>query len=54
MKGVPYNVTIFATNGKGKGSIVSEISYAEDDCKYNYKILSFCMIKLIYVNTLSV
>ena len=45
MKGFPYNVTIFATNGKGKGSIISEISYAEEDCKYITYV--YIMIKLI-------
>ena len=30
-KGVPYNVTVFATNGRGSGPSVSEIVYAEED-----------------------
>ena len=29
-------MTIFATNGKGKGSTGGEISYAEEDCKYKH------------------
>ena len=33
MKGVPYNVTVFASNGKGNSSIVSMVAYAEEDGK---------------------
>ena len=29
--GVPYNVTVFAINGKGKGPNVSKVAYAEED-----------------------
>ena len=35
-KGVPYNVTVFATNGRGSGPSVSEIVYAEEDCEFYY------------------
>ena len=35
-KGVPYNVTVFATNGKGKGPDVSKVAYAEEDGNYKY------------------
>ena len=34
MKGIPYNVTVFATNGRGNGPNVSKITYAEEDGKY--------------------
>ena len=34
MKGIPYNVTVFATNGRGNGPNVSKIIYAEQDGKY--------------------
>ena len=34
MKGIPYNVTVFATNGRGNGPSVSKITYAEEDGKY--------------------
>ena len=38
-KGVPYNVTVFATNGRGSGPIVSEIVYyAEEDSEFYYII----------------
>ena len=37
MKGIPYNVTVFATNGRGNGPNVSKITYAEEDGKnYHY------------------
>ena len=36
MKGVPYNVSVFATNGKGKGSIVSDVLYAEENCEHTH------------------
>ena len=35
-KGVPYNVTVFATNGRGSGPSVSEIVYAEEDSEFYY------------------
>ena len=31
VKGVPYNVTVFATNGRGKGPNVNMVSPAEED-----------------------
>ena len=31
VKGVPYNVTVFATNERGKGPSVRVESYAEED-----------------------
>ena len=34
VKGIPYNVTVFATNGRGSGRNVSKITYAEEDSKY--------------------
>ena len=37
-KGVPYNVTVFATNGRGSGPSVSEIVYAEEDSEFYYVI----------------
>ena len=37
VKAVPYNVTVFATNGRGKGPAVSEIAYVEEDSEF-YKI----------------
>ena len=35
MRGVPFNVTVFATNGRGNGESVSEVVYVEEDgmCK---------------------
>ena len=30
-KGVPFNVTVFATNGRGNGEGVSEVAYIEED-----------------------
>ena len=37
-------MTIFATNGKGKGSTVGEISYAEEDCKYLYTYIYIMIV----------
>ena len=34
MKGVPFNVTVFATNGRGNGESVSELDYVEEDGMY--------------------
>ena len=34
MEGVPYNVTVFATNGRGRGRNVSKVVYAEEGGKY--------------------
>ena len=34
VKGILYNVTVFATNGRGKGPNVSKVAYAEEDGKY--------------------
>ena len=31
VKGVPLNVTVFATNGRGNGESVSEEAYVEED-----------------------
>ena len=31
VEGVPYNVTVFATNGRGRGPNVSKVAYAEGD-----------------------
>ena len=31
VKGVPFNVTVFATNGRGNGESVSEVVYVEED-----------------------
>jgi hypothetical protein len=31
VKGVPFNVTVFATNGRGNGKSVSEVVYIEED-----------------------
>ena len=39
VKGIPYNVTVFATNGRGSGRNVSKISYAEEDGKYYHHML---------------
>ena len=47
MKGIPYNVTVFATNGRGNGPNVSKITYAEEDGKY-YHILH-CNLLYIYI-----
>ena len=33
MKGVPYNVTVFANNGRGRGRNVSKVIYAKEDGK---------------------
>ena len=41
MKGVPYNVTVFASNGKGKGPNVSKVAYGEEDGKYHHFTFSF-------------
>ena len=34
VKGIPYDVTVFATNGRGCGLNVRKITYAEQDGKY--------------------
>ena len=34
VKGIPYNVTVFATNGRGNGPNISKIAYAEEDGTY--------------------
>ena len=46
VKGIPYNVTVFATNGRGSGRNVSKISYAEEDGKnyHHYAFLSNTII----------
>ena len=31
VQGVPFNVTVFATNGRGNGKSVSEVVYVEED-----------------------
>ena len=31
MRGAPFNVTVFATNGRGNGESVSEVVYVEED-----------------------
>ena len=31
VEGVPFNVTVFATNGRGNGKDVSEVAYIEED-----------------------
>ena len=33
MEGAPYNVTAFATNGRGRGPNVSKVAYAEEGGK---------------------
>ena len=45
MKGIPYNVTVFATNGRGKGPNVSKIIYAEEDGKYYNFVLTLQSFK---------
>ena len=35
MERVPYNVTVFATNGRGRGPNVIKVAYAEGGGKYN-------------------
>ena len=40
IKGIPYNVTVFATNGRGNGPNVSKITYAEEDGKYYHYIFT--------------
>ena len=32
-KGVPYNVTVYAINGRGKGPSTSKVAYVEEDGK---------------------
>ena len=32
-KGVPYNVTVYATNGRGEGLSTSKVAYVEEDGK---------------------
>ena len=39
VKGIPYNVTVFATNGRGSGLNMSKITYAEQDGKYYHHML---------------
>ena len=39
VKGIPYNVTVFTTNGRGNGPNVSKITYAEEDGKYYHYIV---------------
>ena len=41
MKGLPLNVIVFATNGRGNGESVSEMVYVEEDgmCKCTLRIL---------------
>ena len=34
VKGIPYNVTVFATNGRGNGPNISKIAYAKEDGTY--------------------
>ena len=34
MEGVPYNVIVFATNGRGRGPNVSQVVYVERDGEY--------------------
>ena len=46
VKGIPYNVTVFATNGRGNGPNVSKITYAKEDGKYYY-----LMVQLIFFST---
>ena len=46
MKGIPYNVTVFATNGRGNGPNVSKIMYAEEDGKYYH-----LMVQLAFFST---
>ena len=46
VKGIPYNVTVFATNGRGSGSTVSKISYAEEDGKY-YNLTLLYKLKIL-------
>ena len=45
MEGVPYNVTVFATNGRGRGPTVSKVAYAEEDGKYINLFRSLCILK---------
>ena len=45
MKGIPYNVTVFATNGRGNGPNVSRIIYAEEDGKYYNFVLTLQSFK---------
>ena len=35
VEGVPYNVIVFATNGRGRGPNVSKVVYVEGDGKLN-------------------
>ena len=44
VKGIPYNVTVFATNGRDNGPNVSKISYAEEDGKYYHLMMCFMQI----------
>ena len=41
MRGVPFNVTVFSTNGRGNGGSVSEVVYVEEDgmCKCTLRIV---------------
>ena len=34
MKGISYDVIVIATNGRGKGPNVSQVTYAEEDGKW--------------------
>ena len=38
---IPFNVTVFATNGRGNGERVGELVYVEEDgtCKYTLGIV---------------
>ena len=36
VKGIPYNVTVFSTNGRGNGPNISKIAYAEEDGTYYF------------------
>ena len=40
-KGVLYNVTVYATNGRGMGSITSGVYYAEEDCECLFLLQEF-------------
>ena len=42
MKGVPFNVTVFATNGRGNGESVSEVVYFEEDGTWKCCPIFFC------------
>ena len=41
VKGIPYIVNVFATNGRGKGEDGIQLFYSEEDREYSIIIISY-------------